>query len=290
MFAYNCDIRGVAGLKARSGGSQNAADTGIHVVNSRVTAAYDDAEMGRVYEVSTPEEFWAQGDMDYWQTYAMQGMENKAMNMFVLKAQMQVNTAGLGYWFEDRNRTPVTGNKFAVIYIDGASTPIEVESSFLCNGNYERFRDEGASNWLVTAENACSGTVIFRHENSKTHWNVLDKTSETCELIGDIWVASEITLSDPGMASLEMDTAKPAALEIQLIDSAWTGTVKGYGQGFSITLDEASSWTVTGDCVIGTIEIADGAVITAEHPVTVFFGESSSVQEGTFGNVTFVRA
>ena len=62
VFAYNCDIRGVAGLKARSGGNQNAEDTGIYVYNSRVTAVYDDEEMGRVYEVSTPEEFWSIGD------------------------------------------------------------------------------------------------------------------------------------------------------------------------------------------------------------------------------------
>lgn len=288
VFAYNCDIRGVAGIKARSGGSQNAVDSGVHVFNSRVTAVYDDEEMDRVYEVSTPKEFWAQGDMDYWQDYAMQGMENKAMNMFVLKAQMQVNTAALGYWFEDRDSTPVTGNKFAVIYIDGASTPIEVDSSFLYNANYDRFREEGASNWLITAENAASGLVTFRHENSRTHWNVLDEQSETCELTGDIWIASELSNSDPGMASVEMDTEKPAALSVELVDSEWTGSVKGYGQGFSLSMDDTSVWTVTEDCEVGSLEIADGAIITADHPVTIRYHASSTALSGTTGNVTFV--
>lgn len=288
VFAYNCDIRGVAGLKARSGGSRNAVDTGIHVLQSRVTAVYDDEEMGRVYEVSTPEEFWSIGDMAYWQEYALGGMEHKDMNMFILKAQMQVNTAGLGYWFEDRDRTPVTGNRFAVIYIDGASTPVEVDSSFLYNENYALYGDEGAGNWLITAENACDGLVIFRHENSGVHWNVLDAQSETCELRGDIWVAKELTLSDPGMASLELDTDKPASLEVQLIDSEWIGSVQGHGEGMTLRLDGTSSWTVTEDCSVGTIELESGAVIAADRPVTVYYQNSDTVVPGTYGNVTFV--
>ncbi len=288
VFAYNCDIRGVAGLKARSGGNRNAVETGIHVVNSRVTAVYDDEEMGRVYEVSTPEEFWSIGDMDYWQQYALGGMAHKDMNMFILKAQMQVNTAGLGYWFEDKDRTPVTGNKFAIIYIDGASTPVEVERSFLYNENYALYAEAGASNWLVTAENACDGLVIFRHENSDVHWNVLDDSSETCELVGDIWVASELTISDPGMASMELDTDKPSSLEVQLVDSEWTGAVRGHGEGMTLRLDGTSSWTVTEDCTVGTIELESGAVIDAESPVTVCYQSSDTVIPGTYGNVTFV--
>ncbi len=284
VYAFNSQISGVAGIKTRSGGSANAEATGIYVDNSKVVARYDNEEMKRVYDVATPEQFWSIGDQEYWESYAKEGMNNKSLNMFVLKAQMQVNNAGLTYWFEDKNLTPVTGNKFAVIYIDGASTPIYVNSTYLYNENYDLYKDEGAVNWLITAENAANGTIYFTNQNSDTHWNVLDSASETCEMIGDINIAETVTSTDPGMSA-----SGPSSLDIYFTASQWTGQVRGYGYGCNLYLDEDSSWTVTGDTVVGTVEVGDASCVVADEPVTVYFQHSETIEEGTVGNVTFVR-
>ena len=102
-------------------------------------------------------------------------------------------------------------------------------------------------------------------------------------------MAKELTISDPGMASLELDTDKPASLEVQLIDSEWIGSVQGHGEGLTLRLDGTSSWTVTEDCTVGTIELESGAVIAAERPVTVRYQSSDTVVPGTYGNVTFIQ-
>lgn len=39
-----------------------------------------------------------------------------------------------------------------------------------------------------------------------------------------------------------------------------------------LSLDAASTWNITGDSRIATLSIAPGAVIAADHPVTVTYG------------------
>ena len=55
IFAYNCDMTGVMGIKTRAGGDASSDETGVYVYNSRVSAYYDTAEMESVYDVATPD-------------------------------------------------------------------------------------------------------------------------------------------------------------------------------------------------------------------------------------------
>ena len=58
----------------------------------------------------------------------------------------------------------------------------------------------------------------------------------------------------------------------------------------TLIFDKDSSWKVTEDTVVDTIEAEDVNAITADKKVTITFTNSDSIKEGTYGNVTFVKA
>ncbi len=85
--------------------------------------------------------------------------------------------------------------------------------------------------------------------------------------------------------------------------SEWDGTVKypaagtdgiyigeDYGENLGDkTVKAGETWKVEDSCVVGHLEIEDGAMVEADYPVVVFFGASDTVGNGdVIGNVQFI--
>lgn len=298
IMAYNCNAAGVMGIKTRAGGDANSKETGVHVYNSRIAAYYDDTEMKKAYDVADPSK---------WDNSILTSIKNKGatsisqLNMFLDKANSpSFKEDSLKWWFTDKSKTPgySGGNKFSVIYCENSSTPVYVSNTKLVNQNYEEYGDASklssdetpADNLLVSVESAGSANVYFTNENSKTKWDLTGDSTDTCELNGDFYLGeySKGSSSNP-------DAGKGAnALNAKFVNSEWTGTVL-YGDTdktgtANLTFDADSSWKVTADTTVSDLEAADLSKITADKAVTVTYKSSSTIKEGTSGNVTFVKA
>ena len=299
IYAYNCDIGGVMGIKCRAGGNAEAEETGVHVANSRVAAYFDADEMKNAYDVGdadTMREKMASGEIDVDSI----GVGYSQLNMFLDKANSpKFYEDSLDWWFTDKSKTPgySGGNKFAVMYVENSSTPIYVEASQMVNRNYVEYGDasklpEGqipADNLLLSVEGAGSATVHFKDENDRTPWDLTGESDGTTELSGDFFIGaySEST------GSPDIGTGANSA-DITFENSQWEGTVL-YGEDgveseitgvCDLSLDWDSSWKITADTKVSNLEICDVANITADQPVTVTFDSTSSVVAGTYGNVT----
>lgn len=296
IYAYNCDINGVMGLKCRAGGNAEAEETGIHVTNSRVAAYFDDEEMKNAYDVADPETMTTQmesGELDV----DSLGVGYSKLNMFIDKANSpKFYEDSLNWWFTDKSKTPgySGGNKFAVMYVENSSTPIYVEASKMVNQNYVEYGDpskleEGqtpADNLLLSVEGAGSATVNFKDENDQTPWDLTGKSGDTTELCGDFYLGAY----SQSTGSPDIGTgANSATLNFE--NSQWEGTVL-YGDTDAITgvcnlnFDYKSSWKVTADTKVSDLEIYNVENITADEPVTITFDSTSTVVAGTYGNVT----
>jgi hypothetical protein len=296
IYAFNCDINGVMGLKCRAGGNAEAEETGIHVTNSRVAAYFDDEEMKNAYDVADPETMAAQiasGEIDI----DSLGTGYSKLNMFIDKANSpKFYEDSLDWWFTDKSKTPgySGGNKFAVMYVENSSTPIYVEASKMVNQNYVEYGDpakleEGqtpADNLLLSVEGAGSATVNFKDENDQTPWDLTGKTDDTTELSGDFFLGAY----SQSTGSPDIGTGANSAT-INFENSQWEGTVL-YGDTEEITgvcnlsFDYKSSWKVTADTKVSNLEIYNVENITADEPVTITFDSTSTVVAGTYGNVT----
>ena len=301
IFAYNCDIGGVMGIKCRAGGTSDAEETGVHVTNSRVAAYFDAEEMKNAYDVGDAEtmrEKLSSGEIDIDQI----GVGYSQLNMFLDKANNpKFYEDSLDWWFTDRSKTPgySGGNKFAVIYVENSSTPIYVEASKLVNRNYEEYGDpskleEGmtpADNLLLSVEGAGSATIFFKDENDQTPWDLTGEEAGTTELTGDFYIGAY----SQGGGGPDVGNG-PNAAALYFENSQWEGTVLygDYLDGQDITgectlsFDWDSQWKVTGDTYVADLELMDPESITADTPVTVYFGATESVVAGTYGNVTLV--
>lgn len=296
IYAYNCDIGGVMGMKCRAGGMADAEETGIYVTNSRVAASFDAEEMKNAYDVGDPETMRSQmesGELDL----DSLGVGYSKLNMFIDKANSpKFYEDSLDWWFTDRSKTPgySGGNKFAVMYVENSSTPIYVEASKLVNQNYVDNGDPSkledgmtpADNLLLSVEGAGSATVNFKDENDQTKWDLTGETDDTTELVGDLFIGaySEFTGSpDKGTG--------PNAATVNFENSQWEGTVL-YGDTEEITgvcnldFDWDSSWKITGDTKVSNLELRDPEMLSADEPVTVTFDSTTTVVAGTYGNVT----
>ena len=201
-----------------------------------------------------------------------------SMNIFIDPANTpHYNENGILWWYLDRSKTPgySGGNKFAVIYSDGSPAVVNVDSCLLTNDNYANYGEESewwnslsdaekavytpADNLLCSAENSGKLNVTFVNENSSTYWDATGVSKETCELVGDFYVAPKNT----------------NAVNATLVNSEWTGTVI-YGDpslatsgemgeeavgSSSITLTEGSVWTVTETCVVNELSVDETSVI-----------------------------
>ncbi len=296
IYAYNCDINGVMGIKCRAGGNLEAEETGVYVTNSRVAASYDAEEMKGAYDVADPDVMRTKmdsGEID---------VENvttgySQLNMFIDKANTpKFYEDSLDWWFTDKSKTPgySGGNKFAVIYVENSSTPIYVESSLMINQNYADYGDpaaleEGqtpADNLILSVEGAGSATVNFKNNNSETPWDLTGVSAETTEMVGDMFIGAYSQAS----GSPDKGTG-PNAASLFFENSDWEGTVL-YGDTEEITgvanlsFDHKSSWKVTSDVKVANLEIYNVENITADEPVTITFDSTTTVVAGTYGNVT----
>ena len=296
IYAYNCDINGVMGMKCRAGGNAESDQTGIYVNNSRVAAYFDAEEMKNAYDVADPETMQAQIDSGEIDLESL-GIGYSKLNMFVDKANNpKFYEDSLDWWFTDKSKTPgySGGNKFAVMYVENSSTPIYVDSSLLINQNYAEYGDpatleEGqipADNLLLSVEGAGSASVFFKNENDQTKWDLTGENDETTELVGDMFIGAYSSSN----GSPDVGTG-PNSATLTFENSQWEGTVL-YGDEEEITgvcnlsFDQNSSWKITADTVVADLEIYNVENITADEPVTVTFSSTSTVVAGTYGNVT----
>jgi len=318
IYAHNCEINGVMGLKTRASGSASTTDAGIWVENSRVAASYNAEDLEYAYDVGSPDEMIdaygeAAGVADSdtlteaaakIETYIDEnGLISNQLNIFADKANSPSFAAeSLTWWYVDRSKTPgySGGNKFSVIYVDASPAVMNVTASMLTNDNYTDYGSESdwwnsltedeqtyytpADNLLISVENGGTGNITFNDENSATVWDVLGNSTETTELSGDFYLGGPASGSEPGVQQGATNT-----LNATFNDSEWSGTIL-YGDDemsgtVHLTFDGASSWTVTDTCYLTSLTLAEGATVSAPAGQTVTMtvdGVSTAIGEGTY--------
>lgn len=292
IFAFNSDIKGVSGIKTRSGGS--GTWKGIEVYNSEIISAFE-PENYDFYDIASPEDTWEDNapQFENWSWADDTGFVNTPLlNLFINKVHgswKQDYTAAADYWFNDKTQAPVSGGPMACVLLTGTA-PVTLHSCHLVNENYLNYGDEGATNYLVAGDNGGTGNIYFYDQNSRTKWDLTGKSDATCELVGDIYVAEIVTMSGPDAGH------GPATVNANFFNSEWTGKTVNWMQNANIVLDADSTWMVTGDCGVGDLVMENLEQVTAEAPVTVTVyysltvGGQTITDEITVGNVTYVFA
>ncbi len=290
VFAFNCDIKGVSGIKTRSGGS--GTWKGIEVYNSEITASFN-PDAYDFYDIASPEDTWQDNAAEYetWSWADDTGFVNATvLNLFINKVHGSWNqdyTEAAAYWFEDKTSAPVSGGPMACVLLTGTA-PVTIRNCHLVNETYENYADEGAVNYLVAGDNGGTGNVYFYDQNSDTKWDLTGVSDATCELVGDIYIAEIVTMSGPDAGN------GPSTVNAFFYNSEWTGKTVNWMQNANFTFDADSSWTVTESCGVGDLVVESLDQITAEAPVTVTVyysltvGGEAVTAETTVGNVTFV--
>ena len=292
IFAFNCDIKGVSGIKTRSGGS--GTWKGIEVYNSEIISAFE-PENYDFYDIASPEDTWAENASQYenWSWADDTGFVNTPLlNLFINKVHGTWNqdySTAADYWFNDKTQAPVSGGPMACVLLTGTA-PVTLHSCHLVSENYLNYGAEGATNYLVAGDNGGTGNIYFYDQNSNTKWDLTGKSDETCELVGDIYVAEIVTLSGPDAGS------GPATVNAHFYNSEWSGKTVNWMQNANIYLDGTSFWTVTDSCGVGELSMESLDQVKADKPVTVtvYYGLNvageSIAEETTVGNVTYVFA
>jgi hypothetical protein len=292
IFAFNCDLEGVAGIKTRSGG--NGTWAGVEVYNSQIICSFD-PDAYDFYDLGSNEDTWEDDAAAYenWTWADDSGFVNAPLlNMFVNKTNCawgdDISTAQ-SYWFEDKTTAPQTGEVMACVILTGTA-PVTVHSCRFVNENYLNYGDQGATNYLVAGDNGGNGTIYFYDQNADTKWDLTGASDETCELEGDIYVAEVVTMTGPDAGS------GPATVNAYFNNSQWSGKTVNWMQNANLTFDATSTWNITGDCGVGDLVLESLDQLTADGPVTltVYYsltvGGTPITQDTTAGNVTIVFA
>lgn len=292
IFAFNSDIKGVSGIKTRSGGS--GTWKGIEVYNSEIISAFE-PENYAFYDIASPEDTWEDNAAQFetWSWADDTGFVNTPLlNLFINKVHGSWNqdyTDAANYWFADKTEAPISGGPMACVLLTGTA-PVTLHSCHLVNENYRNYAEEGATNYLVAADNGGTGNIYFYDQNSETKWDLTGERDDTCELVGDIYIAEIVTQSGPDAGS------GPSTVNAYFTNSEWTGKTVNWMQNANFTFDADSSWCVTGDCGVGELVVESLDCITADKAVTVTVyygltvGGEAVTEESTVGNVTFVFA
>ena len=290
VFAFNSELRGVAGIKTRAGGATSTPS--VQVYHSEVICDFD-PEAYDFYDLGSNEDSWEENAAQYenWTWADDKSMVNAPMlNMFVNKTNAtwgsDLSTVQ-SYWFEDKTTAPQTGEIMSCIILTGNAI-VECDSCHFVNANYEKYADEGATNYLVAGDNGGSGTVHFYNQNSATKWDLTGASDATCELEGDIYVAEIVTMTGP-------DAGRgPATANVFFHNSEWTGKTVNWMQNANLSFDADSSWTVTESCGVGELAVESLDQITADAPVTVSVyysltvGGEAVTEDTVCGNVSYV--
>lgn len=274
VFAFNSSFTGPVGVLS-SGGSEH-----VNIYNSQITTEldfdmdfYDLTDPNDPAQLSTYETLLE--DVD-----AAELVNSNYLMIFPLNGDDMGNF--ISNWFEDRTQVPgKNGGNIALLSTTSASG-IVIDSTKLTNNAYAAYGDEGAPNWLIAAAGGTS-TFTFRHENSRTRWDLTGEDDSTTELYGNIYCA-------PASGSGMWVTAEGAAV-VELIDSEWTGSIENCGQGVTLALDESSVWTVTGSCTVKSLRLENGASVRAADGLSLralVDGEAVELDAGVYENVTLL--
>ena len=293
VFCYNCDLVGVAGIKTRSGGS--GACSGVHAYNSRIVCDFN-PDAYDFYHMGSNEDTWEEdaGEFADWTWADDSGYVNCPMlNMFVNKTNCAFGDdleTVQSYWFEDKTTAPQTGEVMACVILTGTAS-VECDSCYFENLNYEKYADEGATNYLVAGDNGGNGTIDFYNQNSATKWDLTGESDATCELKGDIYIAEVVTMSGPDAGS------GPSTVNANFHNSEWSGDVIGFYANANFTFDADSLWIIESDedeTYVGNLTLETLDSVISATPITLHVSESltvggEAVTEGfTWGNVTYV--
>ena len=292
IFAFNSDLKGVSGIKTRSGGS--GTWKGVEVYNSRIISAFE-PENYDFYDIAHPGDTWEANAPQYadWSWADDTGFVNAPLlNVFINKVHGtygQDYSAATEYWYTDKSAAPNDGSVMACVLLTGTA-PVTTHACLFVNENYENYGDQCAANYLVAGDNGGNATITFNDQNSRTKWDLTGESDETCELTGDIYVAEIVTMSGPDAGS------GPSAVNAVFNNSEWTGRTVNWMQNANLTFDAASSWTITESCGVGELVLESLDQLKADGPVTltVYYGLSVSGQPvtepTTVGNVSIVFA
>ncbi len=290
VFAFNSQLRGVAGIKTRAGGATSTPS--VQVYNSEIICDFS-PEVYDFYDLGSNEDTWEEDAAIYenWSWADDKGMVNAPLlNMFVNKTNAtwgsDISTEQ-GYWFEDKTTAPQTGEIMSCIILTGNAI-VETDSCHFVNANYEKYGDQGATNYLVAGDNGGNGTVNFYNQNSATKWDLTGESDATCELVGDVYVAEIVTMSGPDAGS------GPATANVNFFNSEWTGKTVNWMQNANLSFDADSTWTVTESCGVGDLVVESLEQITAEEAVTISVyysltvGGETITEDTVCGNVSYV--
>ena len=291
IHVENSVLQGVFGIKTREHSGEGAE---VVVKNSKVVSRVDIEALKKAGYVTSPDEF-DENDPQLFNT------SSPKLNIFVDKARGDLNKESYYYWFGNKDGTNKYvqapghsgGGTIAVIFTDNSETPVKIISSLLKNENYEYSQAHGgdARNYLISSENGGTAVVIFRDCNRMTRWDVTGEVEETTEIKGDFYVAYQQTYTNM-FGTFTGDSY----LNVTLNNSDWIGTVVGNGQGTNLTMDATSSWKVTADTILGTLDVSDYSRITADKPVTIHAklvrplsgGERLGDNSYKIGNITYI--
>ncbi len=289
VLAFNSQLRGVAGIKTRAGGATSSPS--VQAYHSEIICDFS-PEVYDFYDMGSNEDTWEDAAAyENWTWADDKSMVNAPMlNMFVNKTNAQWGSdlsTVQSYWFEDKTTAPQTGEIMSCIILTGNAI-VETDSCHFVNANYEKYADQGATNYLVAGDNGGSGTVNFYNQNSQTKWDLTGESDATCELVGDIYVAEIVTMTGP-------DAGRgPATANVNFFNSEWTGKTVNWMQNANLSFDADSTWTVTEDCGVGNLVVENLDQITAEDEVTISVYYSLTVggeeitEDTVCGNVSYV--
>lgn len=274
VFAFNSRFSGPVGVLS-SGGREH-----VNIYNSEIATALDfDMDFYDLTDPNDPAQLATYQRLTE-EVSAAELVNSNYLMIFPLNGDDMKNF--VSNWYEDRTQVPgKNGGNIAVLSTTSASG-ITVDSTRLYNGAYADFGNVGAPNWLIAAAGGTS-TFTFRHENSRTAWDLTGEDKNTTELYGNIYCAAP---SGSGM----WVTASGSA-DVILEDSEWIGTIEDRGEGAALSLDGTSSWTCTGTCTVKSLTLQDGAVVQAPEGMEIAFYQNGGTIElgaGTYEDLNIV--
>ncbi len=194
-------------------------------------------------------------------------------------------------WWAEHKDQQYTYTYYNVIADPNSTSANSRNQKYILDGQWEVSVDYSpATNMIIAVDNGGTQNVYFADMNSSTRWDATGVDQSTTEIYGDFYLAQYAKSDNPQLAG------GANFLVVDFTNSEWEGTIlyqaaDPVADGGTVTLkfDENSYWKMTGTIYVDTIEAANVANITADAPVTLYFKNSSSVKEGTVGNVTFKK-
>jgi len=154
------------------------------------------------------------------------------------------------------------------------------------NYHYLVANETGSTGTIVNLDNSTVEGIIWNEGDvtRASEGRTADRSSEmTVNLVNTTWTG---VYADGSNGLWDGDTAYTNADgETTYLNGNYYGAEGNYQT--TLNIDATSTWIVTGDSYVGTLNVADGGTIKAETPVTVYY-QSGTVPDSA-ENVTFVK-